>query len=644
MTTTTKAKKIFVEVDEDIIFTMEKIVADSANRVILVVPNYASLISSAVSLKLLASQLLKSDKLVVIVTDDQTGLKLSQKNGLIAKTKISEVDSETWQNAKKLKDEQQQKKLALKNELLSQRQEAQTGDELDDKPVKAKLVDQVVESQKKTDEFESAIYKKPRLAAKQIDINGIALIAGGDVTDFIAPESVEQPVATEVSETELFAEQEQNESAVDQMPRTNLLGKDLNIINQAKERVNGPKKLKINFLKQVLVKVRRVLSKAGRNGSFNANVLKISGAGLVLFFLFSYIFLPAVSISLIFSEDEVLVNELVKASTKAKKVNLTTLTIPAISIAKTSETTAEGVATGTGETGNLASGVVDIHNKTSSDVTLAKDTILTNISGQLKYKLKNNVTIPRMNGGSAGRVTDVAIVAASFGEAYNIINKQATFSVANYTSSQVVAYSFFDITGGTSEDTVTLTQDDIDALKADKVEELKTELLSKLQDLISDQDILLENSQTFSELSFTSSAKANQAIDKFTISLKMEVKALKVVKTDLVAISTEIVKQKQNNGVAEVTVTEPKIRDVKIKKEEATFELISQAQVLADVDENTIKDALKGKKVSEARQYLSDLESVADFRLRYKPIYIPFFLQKVPSDINKITIEKTTAH
>src|SRR5689334_941816 len=119
-----KAHKVFVEPDEEIVFTVEKLLNAETNRIILVVPHNAALVSSAVSLKILTRQMLKTSKLVVMVTDNKFGQKLAEKAGIVVTTKISEVDKDVWLKAKELKERLASERDRLKSELLGARNEA----------------------------------------------------------------------------------------------------------------------------------------------------------------------------------------------------------------------------------------------------------------------------------------------------------------------------------------------------------------------------------------------------------------------------------------------------------------------------------------------------------------------------------------
>src|SRR3990167_5098329 len=120
-----KIEKVFVEPDEEIVFTLEKILNSDGTRAVLVIPHNAALITSSISLKILARQLAKSDKLVVLVSDTETGLKLAAKASLVAKKRISEVDKTAWEKAKELKESWLLEKARIKKELISARSGAE---------------------------------------------------------------------------------------------------------------------------------------------------------------------------------------------------------------------------------------------------------------------------------------------------------------------------------------------------------------------------------------------------------------------------------------------------------------------------------------------------------------------------------------
>lgn len=642
----TGSQKIFVEPDEEIVFTVEKINNSEKNRVIVVVPQNAALVSSAVSLKLLSMQMMKRDKLIIMVTESETGLNLAEKANLVAKKKISEVNADAWQYSKELKERLIFEKEKIKSELLgSRREDIKPGEAV----VTGELVKGVVEEDVVEEKDEVLVKQKPRLSPKVVSVNGITLFAGGDITereDLLVgsdPETVSdlsnnKKVRTlEDSVAELDSEEENDESAEE-----GFVGKDLTNTDAPEERVHSrlnqrQKEAKTSQMDVLVPKLKKLAGKL-TEGNTMSKSLKIFSVTLVLFFLFSYIVLPSVTINLVFKESEVRVNETITAKASVSEVNVEKLEIPAIPISKESSTSGSANATGEGQEGENAQGLVDIDNNTGEDIELPANTTLTDIQTGLVYRIIGNTSIKKEQ-----RVTDIPVKADKLGENYNIEDRTATFEVAGFTTDDVIAYAFLDISGGTSEDVVVVSQGDIDALKADLEEDLKAELLSLLEDLISEEDILLSGSETFKEVEFKSSVSKNKKADSFTIDLKMSVSAMKVQKTDLVTISEELIKKNQETSAeATIQIINPEVKNVSVTNNKATFQLTSQAGVLKDLSDEAIKEAIKGKGVNEAKDYFRDQDDIDDFTFKYRPSYIPFFLQKVPNNLEKIEILKNT--
>src|SRR5258708_5206783 len=100
------ATKVFIEPNEDIVFACSKIAAAPSRKVIVVVPNGANITSSQVSLKLLTRMLMRTDKLIVLVSEDELGVKLAKKAGVVIVPRVSDVTNDTWTKVNEIKEEQ----------------------------------------------------------------------------------------------------------------------------------------------------------------------------------------------------------------------------------------------------------------------------------------------------------------------------------------------------------------------------------------------------------------------------------------------------------------------------------------------------------------------------------------------------------
>ena len=498
------------------------------------------------------------------------------------------------------------------------------------------------------------IPEKKRLPEKVVQVGGINVFAGGDITDNVELLMAERDKNLDEGDIEEMQERikamEEQKQAQDVQPKgdaaNTIIGKDLTSATSSfQPKSRQEKRLPVQGLTSKL---------AGIGGFFNrllvgiteGNKMKKYIFGFILatcaFMAVAYFFFSSVSITLTFAENTVKLNSKITAGVSVTDIDPENLKIPGIELSKNSSMSEEASATGQGKKGDPAKGVVKIYNKTSKAVTIKAGTLITNINTNLKYKVVSDVTL---NADEAK--DDQAIEAETFGENYNITVKSVvTFSVAGYITDDVIAYGFRDVTGGTGQNIVVVSKEDIDSLKASLEEKLKKELLDALNTLISADDILLNGSEKFVTNEFTTSKKENEEADKFTADLKMSVTALKVTKSDLKSIAEEIARKESGiDNLSTIKVSDPLVSDIVVTEDgkNATFGIKSNAGVVSDVDENVIKEDIKGKSLDEAKSYLSEVPGLDEFKITYSPPFIPFFLQRIPSDPEKITVVKQAA-
>lgn len=114
------ASKIYIDPNEDIVFAVSKLNRAPAAKVVLIVPNNANIIASQVSTKLLARTVAATDKLVVVVTEDELGRRFAEKAGIVTDTKVSNITNEHWEKAHNIKRQVIAAKDQKKAELMAQ--------------------------------------------------------------------------------------------------------------------------------------------------------------------------------------------------------------------------------------------------------------------------------------------------------------------------------------------------------------------------------------------------------------------------------------------------------------------------------------------------------------------------------------------
>jgi hypothetical protein len=642
-----KIAKIFVEQDEEIVFIIENIINADNDRVILVIPNVSSITSSAVSLKILSNQIVKTAKLVVLVCDNANAQYLCSKANLAVRSKISDVDKDSWIEAKDLKTKSLEDKEKIKKELLGARTPGSDSSSIVEGVVAAKIIDEEIAPKEEVEEVK-VITNKPRLKFKIIDINGIKLVAGGDI--------VESPELLHIERKRINGDDEYEEVEEGKEVETekHLVGSDISSIYKSKNAV----KRKSNFQ----FKFPPIIKFFTSSGWGKKAILGV----VVLFFVYAvyaYLFLAEATFTISVQKDTKPVLHSVTADSDAKEINATSFTIPGTIISKTVTQKADGQPTGKGVSGEYSSGEVEIYNSDDTkDLVLPAGTTLTTtyLGKSLQFVTTSAVTIPKavVSPTVAVKSASVSVRASNYGPEYSLKGSTdgVDFKVGAYATSSTYGRRYHDFTVGTSKDTTVVSKEDIEALKASLTEATKAELSNTVKDLIPTDDILLRGTEKYTEISFTTTAKEGEEVTgtdeslKYTGELKMSITMLTVSKNDLKSMAEEIVKaqraaeadENSDQSDVKISLNDPVVENIKGDDKKATFDLRTNASLIADLDEAKLKEAIKGKSLDEAKEMLARFNGVKEVKSKYTPSFIPFSMQKVPDNADKITIRVIT--
>lgn len=669
-------EKIFVDLNEDIVFAIERIKNSSADKVIVIVPRSANLTSSLISLKLLSRQVLKTNKVVSLVTDDSIGQKLGKKAGLMVVENVQDIDSKVWEEAKNLKEEGKSLLEKTKRNLLDKRSEKpevkvneyKIVDE--NEPVVETLEEDVLAQQ----DEEIRIVRKNRIPARVIAVGGIKFYAAGDLNqneellNELLPKVIE-PVELESNDREensidnedrpIDVYDENEPEVIDESKYSSEIVEDEEI-EEEKTESNSRFQRKKPLIGQNLAAVSaqsRPKRDFGSNSSssraesmaFLTNVIdKIKdffavdpkrkfyvGGGLALLLVLFFFFgsKSSVEVRVTVKQDAVSIAETITAQTTATVIDPTALTIPAEARETEDESSESASATGTGTKGEKAKGQVDIYNKTAASITLPAGTALTIEGSGLVYITGAAVTIPPEDPGfDPGKVEDVNIEAEKHGTPYNAPSNKS-FTVGSYPSSQVAAKNFRELTGGTSEETVVVSEQDLTSLKEVLTKRIESTATSKLESLAGADEIMVPNTVTVEILEESSTKKAGEEASRFDINMKAKIKAVYVKKANVETIVKEIAKQRQEiEGESEINISQfPQISDVTFENGVAKFKVTSNASAKSALNKEKIVESISGKSLGEADKFLKDQPDVIEYDIKYSPWYTPSFLKKVPA-------------
>lgn len=660
--------KVFVDLDEEIVFTTEKILQAATKRVILVIPESANLVTSFVSLKLLARQINRSDKITVLVTEDKLGLKLAGKAGLVVKEKISDITPEVWVEAEELKKKFLESRKELKETLIGQRTESSDYKILEDEDTKGSK--EVAKDEKAKEEdpgFMPPLKDKPRLDPKVVNLGTIALVAGGDIEmhSELADEIVEagakkDPISRDKPKAEKDLENQSKQVGQDEVDEEEEVDEKDDIEKvQAERRQNVIGRDMSAYVQDVRPKRARAGGisggGAGISGIFNdmkAKVVNFYSTGntkakagvtgviaLVILYLLSTMVLASAKVTIYVTRDEVSVSQTIQGDENITEVDEESLIIPVRSIKESSNGSSSADTTGEAKDGNRAKGLITIYNKQEQEVTLTDGTKLENISTGLKYKVLGNVTIPAAVKISAtdidlGVKQDVQIEADNYGENYNTSGSK-DYKVEGYTTDQLIAKSFNDITGGDTTDETAVSQEDIDDIREGLVDMLKNEIADKLDQAVSEEsgEILLTEAIIYAKPKVTADKKVGDVAATVNVTVDLEATAYFVDEKDLRKVTALIIKQDSEfeGEVDEENLKTPVLSGASIEDGIVTFSVSSEGDITANLDKKELAGELSGLSISEAEQHIGEISGVEEYEVKVSPFYVPGFLKKIPS-------------
>lgn len=292
-------------------------------------------------------------------------------------------------------------------------------------------------------------------------------------------------------------------------------------------------------------------------------------------------------------------------------------------------------ATGTKDVGEKAKGEVTFSTDSATliaqNATIPAGTNLISSSG-LVFITTSSVTFSLSNfsGVKAG------IVAAASGTKYNGISGGLT-GAPSKVSAQITEST----SGGTEKIIKVVSQEDVDKAKEQLAESNKDSIKKKLKDKFPDNSIVISDSFFVSDDKSTSApAVGQEATDgKAKLSSETTYTMVAVSKEEIdpyldssfeKILSNKNIQRVYDNGLATV-----KFEDFKSGEKSDTVTILATAKIGPKIDEETIKQDVKGKRSGEVIGDLKDIDGISDVQVKLSP----FWVQGIPGDIKKITIE-----
>jgi hypothetical protein len=295
-------------------------------------------------------------------------------------------------------------------------------------------------------------------------------------------------------------------------------------------------------------------------------------------------------------------------------------------------------ATGTKDIGEKATGQVKLSVLSASATPVPAGTQLTT-DGGLVFVTDGNATIPSsvpcFPTFCAQSVT-VAVTASASGTKYNAANGNLSGAPSG-ASAQFTGPS----AGGTEKIVKIVLQADVIKAKDQLAQQNNDVIKTKLKKKFTNEYVIIDSSfaQTGGDPQPSPAIGQEAPGGKAKLTRDASYTLTGVLKNDLDTFITEALKKTltstneqrvYDNGLKSV-----QLADFKQGDRTATLTLSTTGQIGPKIDDAKIKDQVKGKRYGEVQAELKAIDGVNDADTQFWP----FWVQTVPSDVNKIKIE-----
>lgn len=352
---------------------------------------------------------------------------------------------------------------------------------------------------------------------------------------------------------------------------------------------------------------------------------------ILLLSLAAYLLLPKAEIKIFVEPKVVEKDTTVVADPDQKEVDENAKIIPGQIVNTEISGSAKDNASGKKQIGDPAKGTVIIYNKSNESKQLGKGTALTSSNG-LKFTLDVSVTIASQSAADSGITygkTNVTATASAVGADGNLASG-SELTIGNLSNQQVSAKAEGNFSGGTSKTVTVVSSDDQNRLLASLGSNLKKQAQQKLQEAQSEKKIL-EEALNEEILKKSFSKNINDQASEFSLNLTAKYKGTAFEDKDLKLIVSKLVTTDVPEGFElNLADTETQADVSKVEKDgKLIFLARFKAKLLPRIDEEKVRNQIKGKGVMEAENILKEMENVLGSEIKITPT-LPKILQRIP--------------
>lgn len=387
-------------------------------------------------------------------------------------------------------------------------------------------------------------------------------------------------------------------------------------------------------------------------GMFRKKLVLFAAGGVLLigFLVWAIWIAPHATVTVTARTSDIEVQTPVTLSENAD-VNSEKMTLPSITQTIKQSDSVDFTPTGKKDIGDKAGGTVVLYNCSTSGnpATVQAGTYLS--SGGVSYILQSTVNIPAPTVGVSGICTassfinpgqspNVKIVAEEVGPDYNVSNG-TTFEVAGRPD--IVAEASSDISGGTSKTVTVVSTNDVKQALGKLTDDATEDVKADLMDMFKEDVVVIDDSFTINAGDQTVTPDLGEEVTGSKATLAIEISysitgipldALDQFLQDTIKsqLGEDSGKQIFKSGARDVRMTDYTLSK---DKKKATIQLAATGKIGPEIDENEIKEIVKGKRYGDVQSDLKAIDGISDVSMKLSP----FWVFNAPDDVNKISIE-----
>jgi hypothetical protein len=626
-------KNIYLEPNEEIISTVDRLAQTKDDQINLVVPSGAQIWQSSINLKLLKREADNLNKKVTFIVTDDLGAEMAERVGFAVKRE-RELPIELAQ--------QEEEEIVQEEERGG---EVREGDDIIEVP-KETIKEGVIKEDKEGQEENMQMSRsKENMIGLLVDELESEKKARGPFA--LLTSWKRKPFQDRVSDIRGESPQRRmadiitpKGDAKTEFPRRPISQKKSLVSKESGLKpTSSSEPVKIESLPE-----ERVFSELEKPAGSRWSKLFIGFiiVTLIVAGLVSYLVLPNAEISITPKTESITFDLSVVGSKDVSWIDETLNQIPIQEVEVTKVKSREFTTTGEKEINEKARGYITIYNEySSSPQTLVATTRFESSDGKV-FRIPKSVTVPGAKieeGKIIASTLKVEVIADQPGEDYNI--GPSDFTIPGFKGTPKFAgfygKSTNSMTGGYVGKIKIVLAKDLEEAENTLVKELKKEVKRALEEQIPTDLRIIEDGLREEITKISSNFKKGDQTDKFTLEVEATMRALLFKEEDLknlvdLNLISRVSEDKSPlKETQKITWNKPVID---WSKGEVSFSLSVEEDVAWQIDIQSLKENLAGQTEVEVRKYLVNQPEIE----KAKVSFWPFWVKKIPAQEKKIKV------